>query len=192
MLHSGPYIWKAGVLGAPTRVEFAEDAISVTEKGKTTFIPLADVKSVYFFQSFSHFFHSTIIEFDATDGKNAKFFVSGYGYPTGFNADECRKAAAAFLQRMEKINPTVRIYAGAKPTLMTISLIIGTMIAIMAFVLLRDLLRTPPEKLESMLFSSGMVLLMVALILWWQVRKMMNPKLTTYDAVLAELGSSGE
>ncbi|MEZ5928901.1 MAG: hypothetical protein R3C55_10550 [Parvularculaceae bacterium] len=129
MLHSGPYIWKAGVLGAPTRVEFAEDAISVTEKGKTTFIPLADVKSVYFFQSFSHFFHSTIrlSLIWATDGK-IKFFVSGYGYPTGFNADERRKAAAAFLQRMEKDKSNRTNLCRRKPTLMTISLIIGTMI----------------------------------------------------------------
>lgn len=192
-MHAGPFEWKQSLLAPKIRVEVSESAISVYETETLKTIALKDICRIYYYAlDIPPYCHFLQIEVLSKTGESARIRQSGFGNPNGFDAQECRKAAIAFLSIVEQAAPEAQIYAGQKPSLRTRWIYVTVLAATFVFASFRMFAQSEPADFPVSLATAGIIALLFVVVGWRGYRKVSNPTPTLAKLVRESLELSEE
>ena len=175
-MNTGPYVWRPGLLRAKMRVEFVGETMSVAIGEKQNKFSFAEIKDVYFYTRYlPPLTHALLLDIEKRDGETVGVYCSGYGLPSGHDAEECRKAVIAFLALHEEACPGKKIFKGFKGSEKIKWVWSGALVLIMAFAAFNAFREITLEEWPIVLGVVAVVFLITGIVLWRQFKRHVKP-----------------
>lgn len=179
-MSAGPFEWKQGPFSPKIRIEIDQASFSVNVNGETKITGFDEIEAVYISKIWvKPIIHSLSLEVVTKRSDSIHFWVSGYGAPNGFDAEECRKAVIAFLDQIENVRPGFKIYEGARPSRKSNLIFVGIFIMAFFYTSIQSLRETLDEQLLMTVGSLFLIMLIMAFLGWRGLRDINRPNLVS-------------
>ncbi len=176
-MQSGPFEWKEAALGERVRVEFRDTPVTVSRRDETRIVKFSEIDEVYYYRMYlAPFLHSLHVETILKNHERIKFGASGYGAPSDFNAEECRKAVIVFLKELELDSPGVTIFDGVRSSTYSNILFIGIIVFAFLFTAYQGWREGIFENLLYGVGVYGIVAVIMSVVAFFQLRKLRKPE----------------